>query len=396
MSANFILCDFNNWQSFLPLTYTRPVAALRLGILTIAEKWANISGAQISYKTQPYLQTKFPLVVETENFIVNASFLPDNQLYTDIVSLKLNTALVVNDEIVAVKLSDINALAFFEDKDIVIDRIEYATNTLQIKNIWDLFVLNEMAIESDFKLLTYNRQSEPLNETNQSSDKERIFIEKGAVVSYSILNPKQGYIYIGKNAEIMEGCIVRGSLALCDGAVLKMGAKIYGATTIGPFSKIGGEVNNSVIFANSNKGHDGFLGNSVIGEWCNLGANTNNSNLKNNYALVKLWNYSKQSFANTGLQFCGLFMGDHSKSGINTMFNTGTVVGVGTNIFGAGFPRNYIPSFSMGGYQGFVQQPIKQVIDTAAIVMQRRGIQFNTTEKDILEYLFNQIEQKLV
>ncbi|MGB1307109.1 MAG: glucose-1-phosphate thymidylyltransferase, partial [Flavobacteriales bacterium] len=209
-----------------------------------------------------------------------------------------------------------------------------------------------------------------------------------AKVEHAILNASTGPIYVGKDAEIMEGSIVRGPLAMCENSVLKMGAKIYGATTLGPYCKVGGEVNNSVLLGYSNKGHDGFLGNSVLGEWCNLGADTNNSNLKNNYAEVKLWSYQSERFVNTGLQFCGLIMGDHSKCGINTMFNTGTVVGVSANVFGAGFPRNFVSSFSWGGSAGYMTYRLNKVFEVAEKVMQRRAIEFNQVEKDILTEVF--------
>jgi UDP-N-acetylglucosamine diphosphorylase/glucosamine-1-phosphate N-acetyltransferase len=264
---------------------------------------------------------------------------------------------------------------------------------IKINFPWDLFRYNEKALLADYKLLTSKRRSALLSKTNQVVNKSNIFIEKGAKVEFSVLNGSKGPIYIGKDAEIMEGCLIRGPFALCDHAILKMGAKIYGPTSIGPNSKVGGEINNSIFQANANKAHDGFLGNSVIGEWCNIGADSNNSNLKNNYAEVKMWNFTSEKFIPTGLQFCGLVMGDHSKCGINTMFNTGTVIGVSANIFGSGYPRNFIPSFSWGGPQGISVYPLEKAFETADKVFQRRGISFTAMEKKILEHIFISTEK---
>jgi UDP-N-acetylglucosamine diphosphorylase/glucosamine-1-phosphate N-acetyltransferase len=236
--------------------------------------------------------------------------------------------------------------------------------------------------------LTEGRKSQPISKSVNTIAKENIFIEEGAKLEFVTLNASTGPIYIGKNTEIMEGSMIRGPFALCEGAGVKLGAKVYGATTVGPYSKIGGEVNNSVLFGYSNKGHDGFLGNSVLGEWCNIGADSNNSNLKNNYEEVKLWSYETESFEKTGLQFCGLMMGDHSKCGINTMFNTGTVVGVSANIFGAGFPRNFVPSFSWGGAAGFTVYMTRKAFETARLVMSRRGVDFDEKEAKILQHVF--------
>src|SRR5690606_7840722 len=257
----------------------------------------------------------------------------------------------------------------------------------------DIFSKNTLAIQADFDLLTKGRQSAAIPDSVFCINRKNIFVEEGARLNFASLNASDGPIYIGKNAEIMEGCTIRGPFALCDSSTLKMQTKIYGGTSIGPHSKVGGEVNNSVIFGYSNKAHDGFLGNSVIGEWCNLGADTNNSNLKNNYAEVKLWDYEKEGFANTGLQFCGLMMGDHSKCGINTMFNTGTVVGVSANIFGSGFPRNFIPSFSWGGSGGFTTYNTEKAFEVAKVVMSRRNIEFSDLDAKILVHV---VEEKAV
>ena len=287
-------------------------------------------------------------------------------------------------------------MAFFakEDQEIdfeTFDVLSYTSDDiLRIENTWDIFKLNGEAIKRDFKLLTSDRESQLIPEMTVAFNKDQIFIEEGAVLPLCSLNANDGPIYIGKDSEIMEGSMIRGPFALCENATIKMGAKIYGATTIGPHSKVGGEVNNCVIFGYSNKGHDGFLGNSVLGEWCNIGADTNNSNLKNNYAEVRLWNYETEGFAKTGLQFCGLMMGDHSKCGINTMFNTGTVVGVSANIFGSGFPRNFIPSFSWGGSAGMITYKTNKAFEVSKVVMSRRDIAFTEVDIQILEHIFKE------
>lgn len=390
--ANYILFD-DNRKSLLPLTYTRPVAEIRIGILTIAQKWEIILGQKISYFTEEYLSTVFPAKLDSDNIFINASILPDESLVASLKSLPSGSYLVKGNIIVAAHLSLEKAKDFSNN----IGSIESITNCnndfSRIVNTWDIFMLNDLAIKADFDLLTKGRKSAPISTSNRVIGVENIFVEEGAKIECAVLNASTGPIYIGKGAEIMEGSLVRGPFALGEKACLKMGAKIYGATTIGPNCKVGGELHNSVMFANSNKAHDGFLGNSVIGEWCNLGADTNNSNLKNNYSEVKLWDYSKEKFVLTGLQFCGLIMGDHSKCGINTMFNTGTVVGVSANIFGAGYPRNFIPSFSWGGPQGISVYPLQKAIETAEIVMKRRNIALSDVDKKILETIFIESEK---
>lgn len=385
---NYILFDDKAWDNLLPLTFTRPVAEIRAGILKIREKWEQHLNVKLSYLTKEYLQKKFPLVVQDENILINGSLLPDSDILDSIKKLNLNEVLIKNDRILAAKLSR-NEVANFDYQNIEsLNKVEYLQETNDIIWPWDIFKKNELNIKADFELLTNGRKTQKLSSTNSVIGEEDIFIEEGAKVEFSILNASTGPIYIGKDAEIMENSVVRGPLALCNNAVLKMAAKIYGPTTIGPHSKVGGEVNNSVILGYSNKAHDGFLGNSVIGEWCNLGADTNNSNLKNNYAEVRLWNYESKRFIKTGLQFCGLIMGDHSKCAINTMFNTGTVVGVNANIFGEGFPRNFVPSFSWGGAHGFTVYGIHKAFEVAEKVMERRGVVLDETEKNILKEIF--------
>lgn len=385
---NYILFDGTVRNQLLPFTFTRPVADIRLGILTIREKWEKYLQTTTSTITEDYLSNKWPMVEMEENVMINASFLPTNELVEQIRDLKEGEAIFHEEDVVA--------FFAFEDQDINFDTcvsIELKGKPFRVEHTWDIFKLNGEAILADFELLTAGRESQPISSTNQVSAPENIFLEKGAKVECSILNASEGPIYIGANAEIMEGSIVRGSLALCDHATLKLGAKIYGPTTVGPHSKVGGEVNNSVILGYSNKGHDGFLGNSVLGEWCNIGADTNTSNLKNNYAEVRLWDYATEGFAPTGLQFCGLMMGDHSKCGINTMFNTGTVVGVSANIFGAGFPRNFIPSFSWGGSGGTTTYKTNKAFEVAEKVMARRSIELTEDDKEIMEHIFEETKQ---
>ncbi len=381
---NYILFDSDVRTALLPFTFTRPVADIRVGILTIREKWEKFLGYTTTTVTEDYLSEKWPMVELEQNVMINASFCPNPELVALIQNLEPRQAVWYKDEIVAFFTTD-------DQEEVNLDEYEMLTcesDCLQIAKPWDIFAKNDAAIRADFELLCADRTSEPLPKSVNAVAPENIFIEPGAKLEYATLNASTGPIYIGANAEIMEGSLIRGPFALCEGAQVKMGAKIYGATTIGPHSRVGGEVNNSVMFAYSNKGHDGFLGNSVLGEWCNLGADTNNSNLKNNYEEVKLWSYETGGFAKTGLQFCGLMMGDHSKCGINTMFNTGTVVGVSANIFGAGFPRNFVPSFSWGGASGFTTYMTKKAFETAKIVMSRRNVDFDAREAGILETVF--------
>jgi len=381
---NYILFDGEVRNNLLPFTYTRPVADIRIGILTIREKWEKHLGFTTTTLTEEYLEEKYPMVEMDENILLNASFLPTPTLVDKVKNLTENQAIFKGEDVIAFFTTNTQEEVNFN----TYTQIEFDEELIQIKNTWDIFSKNDVAIQLDFDLLTKGRTSQPIPEGVQVIHKENIFIEEGASILFSSLNASEGPIYIGKNTLIMEGSHIRGPFALCDDAIVKMGTKIYGATTIGPKSKAGGEINNSVIFANSNKGHEGFLGNSVLGEWCNLGADTNTSNLKNNYAEVKLWNYNSQSFTKTGLQFCGLMMGDHSKCSINSMFNTGTIVGVSANIFGSGFPRNFIPSFSWGGANGFTTYQIKKVIEVATVVFSRRNQVFDATEQKILTHIF--------
>ena len=386
---NYILFDGTVRNALLPFTFTRPVADIRIGILTIREKWEKYLGSTTTTLTEEYLMEKYPMVEMEQNIMINASFLPNAILVDLIQNLEQNQAVVFGDEIVAFYTNDTQEEVDFEQYDLVV----YEGEFLRIENTWDIFSKNDRAIQEDFELLTEDRVSQPIPKSVNVIAPENIFIEAGAKLEFVTLNALTGPIYIGANAEIMEGSVIRGPFALCESGRVKLATKVYGATTVGPHSVIGGEVNNSVLFGYSNKGHDGFLGNSVLGEWCNIGADSNNSNLKNNYEEVRLWSYETEGFAKTGLQFCGLMMGDHSKCGINTMFNTGTVVGVSANIFGAGFPRNFVPSYSWGGASGFSTYITSKAFQTAKIVMARRNVEFTHQDAAILTHVFEETKK---
>lgn len=382
-----VFSDAQYWEDFLPLTFTRPVAEMRMGILTFSERWKKLLEIdEVFYLTEDYLQAKFPKPEPKQSLFLVPNFFPSETVLEQIKNLKSGEALVYKNEVLAAninmdnfslnqieKMTDINEELFF---------IEKPT---------DIFSFNDKAIDFDFQLITKGRDSQELSPTNGFiGEPENLFIEEGASIEFSTLNSKMGKIYIGKNAEIMEGSNIRGSLALCEDSKINLGTKLYGGTTIGPHSKVGGEVNNIVIFGFSNKGHDGFFGNSVIGEWCNLGADTNSSNLKNNYANVKLWNYRQKRFLDTGLQFCGLIMGDHSKTAINTQLNTGTVVGVASNIFKSGFPPNLVDNFSWGGMKGDEKFNLEKAYEVAGKAMERRKIPLTEEDKNILKYIYSE------
>ena len=385
---NYILFDGPHRNALLPFTFTRPVADIRIGILTIREKWEKHLGYTTTTITEEYLSDKWPMVEMENNVMINASYLPNEILVEMVKNLEENQAIFQDEEVVAFFAKEGEEVDFDS-----FEVIEYTEECIKIEHTWDIFQKNDVAIREDFELLTEDRYSQPIPKSVNVLSPENIFIEEGAKLEFVTLNASTGPIYIGKNAEIMEGSVIRGPFALCESGRVKLATKVYGATTVGPHSVIGGEVNNSVLFAYSNKGHDGFLGNAVLGEWCNIGADSNNSNLKNNYEEVKLWSYETENFAKTGLQFCGLMMGDHSKCGINTMFNTGTVIGVSTNIFGAGFPRNFVPSFSWGGASGFTTYVTKKAFDTAKIVMARRNVEFSEEDAKILEHVFEETKK---
>ena len=382
-----VFSDAQYWEDFLPLTFTRPVAEMRCGILTFSERWQKLlESTEISWFTEMYLQQKFKEPEKKESLFLVPNFLPTETVVQQIKDLKQGEALVYEDELLAAK---INMDGFS------LNQIEKMTDIkddlIFFKKPTDLFSFNKEAIDFDFKLLTNGKTSQELSSTNGFlGNKEDLFIEEGAEVEFSTINTKTGKIYIGKNTEVMEGCNLRGPIALCEGSKFNLGAKIYGATTVGPHSKVGGEVSNIIIFGYSNKGHDGFVGNSVIGEWCNLGADTNSSNLKNNYGNVKLWNYRTKDFQDTGLQFAGLIMGDHSKTAINTQLNTGTVIGVASNIFKEGFPPNLIENFSWGGFKDDERFKLDKAYEVAEKVMGRRKLPLTEDDKGILKHIFNE------
>jgi UDP-N-acetylglucosamine diphosphorylase/glucosamine-1-phosphate N-acetyltransferase len=363
---------------FAPLTLTRPVGNLRMGILTNDERWQKlIPGVEVFFATEEYLTAKFK-TAENVDLIVNAAVIPTEELVLETLNLKEGDLLFQGNNWLVKNGIDAS------------NKIEFKGNLVILENRWDIYQHNGLVLKSDFDLITKDRVSQQLSSTNTViGDKNQIFLEDGAQVEVSILNVKEGPIYIGKNAEIMEGSVVRGALALCESAGLKLSTKVYGPTTLGPHCKVGGEVNNVVFQAYSNKGHDGFLGNSVIGEWCNLGADTNSSNLKNNYSKVSAYSYETEKIEPTDVQFMGVIMGDHSKSGINTMFNTATVVGVSANIYGADFPEKVIDSFVWGGASGFVPFKLDKAIEVAKSMMSRRRVEFTAGDLQIFTHLSN-------
>lgn len=386
---NIILFDEPEVRgNLLPMTFTRPVADLRVGILTIREKWQRVLPGEYSYLTADYLQEKFPMSESDDNLFIAGNVCPTTELVANVEALNQGEALKSADgDLLAFRGSanDFNSQNFANE-------IVCNDDCLKIKMLYDIFMENHRGIVEDFALLTKNRISQPLSDTNTiignpvgTDGNQMIFIEDGAVVEGAMLNVKNGPIYVGRNAEIMEGCCLRGSIALCDNAVVNMGARVYGATTLGPYCKVGGEVNNVVMMGYSNKAHDGFLGNAVVGEWCNIGGGSSASNLKNDYTEIKLWNYPAHRFLRTGLQFCGLIMGDHSKVGVNCMFNTATVLGVGVNIHGSGFPRNFVASFSEGSVSGFTDVPLTKFFDIAQRMMARRGLTLSEIDMRIFE-----------
>ena len=387
---SIILSDTGFHQHLKPLTFTRPVGQLRPGILRIAEGWYVRSGLGVGYRTEAYLSTAFPLPLETANFEVDGSLFPTDDLVGAVMDLRPGDVLVHEGSALAFGAEGKGhpTVADWKSPPAFLRQMPFSGEVIRFARPWHLFQFCGQAIAHDFKLLTEGRRSERLSGMNTViGDPNLIFLEEGAVVEASILNTKNGPIYIGKGAEVMEGCMLRGPIVVGDHAQLKMGAKIYGPSAFGPESRVGGEVNNSVILGYSNKGHDGFMGNSVLGEWCNLGADTNTSNLKNTYGNVQVWSYAEYKQAETGLQFCGLLMGDHSKSGINTMFNTGTVVGVAANVFGGGFPAKHIPGFSWGGANGFETYDIERAISTARKVMERRNIPLTAVDEAVLRHV---------
>jgi UDP-N-acetylglucosamine diphosphorylase/glucosamine-1-phosphate N-acetyltransferase len=371
-------------QNLLPFTFTRPVAAIRTGIVQIFEKWQYFLSQPVSFMTEAYLQKKFPLLLASENLFCNGAVCPDEKLIQAIEKLPPDTRLVQNGLVLAVRTQDLS----WQGSDF--QEIEYKNELTVIRHLTDIFAYNGKQIRSDFAWLTVGRESQPITDPHtRVYGREQIFLEEGVQIWAAVINTETGPVYLGKNVIIQEGSLIRGSLAMLEGSHLNMGAKMRGDITIGPMSKVGGEVSNSVIFGYSNKAHEGYLGNSVLGEWCNLGADTNTSNMKNDYGNVRLWHYPSRDFVDCGRQFAGTFLGDHTKAGINTMFNTGTVAGVNCNIFGGGFPDRFIPSFSWGGGSVFERYEMEKALQVAARAMERRDVVFSGVDEEILRYLWD-------
>ncbi|MEQ8535781.1 MAG: GlmU family protein [Imperialibacter sp.] len=372
----------------LPFTYTRPLADIRLGILKVNEKWQKLTGHKVSFLTEDYLSAKFPSHFTSDNFYINGALCPTEQLVQAIINLGEGEGLMVGNHLAAFRSSA--QIPYGELTSLKLEKkVVFEGEVHLIDRPWRIFQWNGVQIRSDFDLVTAGRISEDIADPfTRVYNRENVFIEPGASIKSAIINAESGPVYIGKNAQVMEGAMIRGPFAMGEHSIIGMGAAIRENTTVGPYCKVAGEVSNAVFFGNSNKGHDGYLGNAVLGEWCNLGADTNASNLKNNYANVKVWSFPDEAFVDSGLQFCGLLMGDHSKCGINTMFNTGTVVGVSANIFGGGFPKSFVPSFAWGGSEGFATYRIEQALDTASRVLERRKMPLDETERAILMEVF--------
>lgn len=378
-------------QQLLPFTYTRPVADIRMGILTITEKWEHYLRNSVSFITEPYLSKKFTGPSETEDLVlINGGVCPDTSILEAIKALTSGQALYKDDLLIAAKADQYESL----DDVLNFQNSEYADELTIVSRPWHIFKEAGQQIRLDYKLLTENKTSASIDDPHTIVyGAENIFLEDGVSIKAATLNAENGPIYLGKNSVIEEGAIVRGPFSLGEESTINAQARMRGDISIGPKCKVGGEVSNSVIFSHTNKGHDGFLGNSVLGEWCNIGADTNASNLKNNYTNVKVWDFAKEGFVDTKEQFCGLFMADHGKCGINTMFNTGTVVGVAANVFGSGFPRTYIPSFSWGGHAGFSTFKPLKVKEMAAVSMARRGGVFDDVEEGIMNHIFEETKK---
>ena len=377
---HLLLHDNGLHLRFAPLTLTRPLGDVRVGVLTNKERWERwIPEATVSFITESYLQKKFPEIHGQEEVEINAAVIPTEAIAAAVVSLKADQILMGENTWIARRGKATEKIQFTDQQPIVLEQR------------WDLFQRNDEVLVADYFFLTAGRESQELSDTNTViGNPDWIFLEEGASVEGAFLNTTNGPIYIGKDAEVMEGSLIRGPFALCEHAGVKMGAKIYGATTIGPHCKVGGEISNCVFQAYSNKGHDGFLGNSLVGEWCNFGADSNTSNLKNNYSLIRSWSYEKGEEVETGLQFMGVCMGDHSKTAINTMLNTATVVGVSCNIFGGGFPKKFIPSFTWGACESSELFDLAKAKEAASAMMSRRQVEFTDGDHAIFDFLFKE------
>lgn len=391
---NIILFDSEIRNNLLPLSFCRPIGDFRFGILTMREKWERILPGNYSYLTEKYLSKKFPIHITTDNIFISANICPSLMLSAEIVNLREGEALTSKERLIAFR----GTIEQYESSSFIYQK-ETESDILYFEHLYDLFMLNGRALEEDYRLIVDGRSSAPVSDTvriigdtHYPDGTPKIFLEEGVVMECAIINLTNGPVYLANNVEIQEGSAIRAPFAACQHAAVNMNTKIYGATTLGPYCKVGGELNNVLMFGYSNKAHEGFLGNAVVGEWCNIGAGTNASNLKNDYSEIKLWNYPQGRFLKTGLQFCGLIMGDHSKAGINCMFNTATVLGVGVNIHGAGFPRNFVPSFSEGGNAGFSDVMLPKFFQIASRMMERRGKKLTDQDREIFEYIYTEAE----
>ncbi len=382
MATNIILVDpRDTHDNLLPLTYTRPVSDLRVGIFTIDQRWRMACpNANFYWQTVDYLRPKYPAcpdnIDNSEVVYVRGDIIPTAELVRVTLNLQPGQAVFGEDSApIAWRGGTSNAPS-----------IQLEGRTRCISFLYDIFGLNGEVLREDFETITAGRTSAPLSDTvTVIGRREDVFVEDDAeFVEGCTLNTMHGPIYIGHGATVMEGSCLRGPVAVCDNAVVNMGARVYGDTTIGPWCKVGGELNNVVMHSYSNKAHDGFLGNAVIGQWCNIGGGCSASNLKNDYTEIKLWNYPRRRFLRTGLQFCGVIMADFCKAGVNTMLNTATVLGVGVNIHGSGFPRPFLASFLEGSPQGYTEVPMQRFFDTASKMMARRGIELTQIDIDIL------------
>jgi len=403
---NIILFDSSARENLFPLTLVRPVADLRIGILTIREKWELLTNKRTSTLTVDYLREKYFMLTDELNLFVDSSIIPTHTIVKECVNLKNGEAVSLNGKIVACTLSRKEVIIHEQvllydfistDSPFIhtVKELETATPRF-ITQLCDIFICNAEEIIADFKLVTQGRRSCALNEGNRLiGNAEHLFIEEDSMIETAIINVKEGPVYVGKGSKILESAIIKGPVSIGTGTVIELGAKIYGGTTIGTCCKVGGEINNVVFQGFSNKAHDGYLGNAVIGEWCNIGAGSNFSNLKNNYSSIKQWHYPTQKFCDTALQFCGIVMGDYTKCSIGSTFNTGTVTGIGCNLFGEGFHRQFVPSFSYGGkHSGYTRNKLEKIIETVEIVCKRRGILFSDEEKKIIIHLYEQIEKE--
>jgi len=386
---HIVLYDYTESRiNLYPLSLTRAIADLRIGTLTIAEKWTKWLNLPVSYFTESYLQQKYPLItVDEETLVISSNICPDESLCAMISALKQGDRLYDNKRFIAARttISDLKDLAphgFIQYKPIV-----YTKQYTCITYPEDIFMQNGIEIKKDFDLLRKGRNSAKLSETVTVLGDD-IFVEEGAVATCCTINTLQGPVYLGKDSEIWEGALIRGPFSLGEQSQVKMGTKIYSNVTVGPGSRVGGELNTCVIWGNSSKGHEGYLGSAVMGEWCNWGADTNNSNLKNNYRDVKLYHYGLDQYRDTGLLYCGLIMADHAKSAINTAFNTGTVVGVAANVFGGLVPPAFVPDFSWGVGKDADVYALDKMFKTAELVFARRNRKFDLAEQQILKEVY--------